>query len=99
MKKMNLTEATVRALQKEAEATDSKLSWNINLYGNALEYIDTLYDNVYGDEFSVLSDRYIDAEEEFINKLLDERIRIEKLLGEAETDIINRNKRKNKRIK
>ena len=43
-KKMTLTEATVRALQKEDKATNSELLKNTKSYRNTLEYLDELAD-------------------------------------------------------
>lgn len=43
-KKMNLTEATIRALQKEDKATNNELLKNTKSYRNILEYLDEVAD-------------------------------------------------------
>lgn len=93
MKRMNLTEATIKALQKEDKATNGELLHYTNLYRISLEYLEYIYDIMEGagalSSYS-FSDTYYDAEEEFIEKLLDEKQRIEKLLGETEKGIIGK---------
>ena len=45
-RKMNLTEATIKALQKEDKATNSELLKNTKSYRNTLEYLDELADMI-----------------------------------------------------
>ena len=95
-KKMSLTEATLRVLQKEDKATENDLVSSMKLYKKSLQYLDNLYENmqsenVFGD-YS-FSDNYYEAEEVFLDKLFDEQERLEKLLNRVETDLISKGKK------
>lgn len=94
-KKMTLTEATVRALQKEDKATESDLISSMKLYRKSLQYLDNVYEIMEGEDIFgdySFSDNYYEAEEVFLDKLFEEQKRLEKLLNRVETDLISRGK-------
>ncbi len=87
---MNLQEATVKALQED-KAIANELHQYIVAYRNTLRYLDNLANVINGEADAggySFSDIYFDAEEDFMDKLMNEYDRVEKLLKKAEEDLL-----------